>query len=221
MPSKSRKGWKRLMSSPWSRTIRPTSAGLPSNARKSFSKISTASKPAVEMAASLSGSSPLIETVAIRVFINPSDERTSSYITDRVWSGCGQDKDCGLSRRQSVRADDMAKHHVDRVALQRCLRLCCRKVASEQSRKGGTIGNIEEAEGADKPVQFHGIEAAAEQTFLHAALIDGADRRDGSDVELADDLRFFQILGMVNILDHHHADEILMLVVVIEGEFHK
>jgi hypothetical protein len=43
--------------------MRPTSSGVPSKARKSFSKISTPSKPAAAIADSFSRRSPLIETV--------------------------------------------------------------------------------------------------------------------------------------------------------------
>lgn len=68
-PSKSRNGWNRVISSPWSRTMRPTSAGEPSKARKSFSKISTPSNPAAAIADSFSRRSPEIETVAIDVFM--------------------------------------------------------------------------------------------------------------------------------------------------------
>ena len=52
---------------PASRTIAPTSAGEWSEARKSFSKISTPSKPAAAMASSFSTRSPLSETVAMLV----------------------------------------------------------------------------------------------------------------------------------------------------------
>ena len=52
--------------------MRPTSRGEPSKARKSFSKISMPSNPAAAMAESFSMKSPLIETVAIEVFISPS-----------------------------------------------------------------------------------------------------------------------------------------------------
>src|SRR5690606_16158851 len=57
------------MASPSSAAICATSRGEPSKARKSFSKISIPSKPAAAMAASFSRKSPLIETVAIDVFI--------------------------------------------------------------------------------------------------------------------------------------------------------
>ena len=68
-PSKSRNGWNSVIASPASRAMRPTSRGEPSKARKSFSKISTPSNPAAAIAASFSARSPLIETVAIEVFI--------------------------------------------------------------------------------------------------------------------------------------------------------
>jgi hypothetical protein len=41
------------------------------------------------------------------------------------------------------------------------------------------------------------------------------DRRD---VELADHLGALQILAVMDVLDHHHADELLMLMVMVEGE---
>ena len=69
IPSKSRNGWKATISSPSSRTIRPISAGEPSLASTSASKISTPSKPAAAIAASFSGSVPPRETVAIENFM--------------------------------------------------------------------------------------------------------------------------------------------------------
>jgi hypothetical protein len=70
MPSKSRNGWNSVISSPWSRIMPADLAGVPSKARKSFSKISTPSKPRRAMAASFSLRSPLIDTVAIEVFMD-------------------------------------------------------------------------------------------------------------------------------------------------------
>ena len=57
-----------MISSPRSATIRRTSAGVPSNDRRSFSKISTPLNPAAAMASSFSVSVPLRDTVAIAVF---------------------------------------------------------------------------------------------------------------------------------------------------------
>jgi hypothetical protein len=65
MPSKSRNGWNAQIESPRSRHIWPTSRGLPLNDSRSFSKISTAPKPAAAIARSFSSSAPLSETVAI------------------------------------------------------------------------------------------------------------------------------------------------------------
>ena len=67
MPSKSRKGWKVMISSPRSAAIRRTSAGVPLNDRRSFSKISTPLNFAAAMASSFSGSVPLRQTVAMAV----------------------------------------------------------------------------------------------------------------------------------------------------------
>ena len=50
--------------------MRPTSRGVPGKPSRSFSKISTPSKPASATARSLPSSEPLIETVAIDVFIS-------------------------------------------------------------------------------------------------------------------------------------------------------
>ena len=55
--------------------IRRTSRGLPANCSRSFSKISTPSKPAAAMASSFSGRVPLRETVAIERCIDGSGLR--------------------------------------------------------------------------------------------------------------------------------------------------
>ena len=53
---------------------------------------------------------------------------------------------------------------------------------------------------------------------LDAARVDARDVVDRGHVELADDLRSFEILAVMDVLDHHHADEFLVPVVVVEGE---
>ena len=90
MPSKSRNGWNSVISSPASRTIRPISRGEASKVRKSFSKISTPSKPAAEIASSFSPRSPLIDTVAIEVFIRLASLRGASAASGRgSWPASG------------------------------------------------------------------------------------------------------------------------------------
>ncbi len=70
MPSRSRNGWNSVHCMPRSRTILPTSRGDPGKPSRSFSKISTPSKPASATARSLSSRVPLIETVAIEDFMD-------------------------------------------------------------------------------------------------------------------------------------------------------
>ena len=60
-----------------------TSAGDKSKVRRSFSKISTPSKPAAAMARSFSTSSPLMQTVAIEVRI--SDALKQSALRGPGW----------------------------------------------------------------------------------------------------------------------------------------
>ncbi len=68
MPSKSRNGWKVMISSPRSAQRWRTSAGVPLNDSRSFSKISTPLKPAAAIASSFSSRLPLSDTVAIDIF---------------------------------------------------------------------------------------------------------------------------------------------------------
>ena len=68
MPSKSRNGWKAMISSPASSQRWRTSVGVPLNDSRSFSKISTPLNPAAAIAASFSSRLPLSETVAIDIF---------------------------------------------------------------------------------------------------------------------------------------------------------
>src|SRR5829696_5551896 len=70
-------------------------------------------------------------------------------------------------------------------------------------------------------MDLYGIEIFSEKSLGETALIkrlDGADRRD---VEIANDARAIQELAVVNVFDHHHSDEVLVLMMVIEGEFHE
>jgi hypothetical protein len=85
MPSKSRNGWKATISSPWSRTMRPISAGEPLCASTSASKSSTPSNPAVPIAASFSANPPPSDTVAIENFIGARQQ--SNRATSRSSSG--------------------------------------------------------------------------------------------------------------------------------------
>src|SRR5262249_13062625 len=68
-PSKSRNGCSAQMRSPRSPHMRATSRAEPSKQVKSFSKISTASKPAAAIVLSFSSRAPPIETVAIEWFM--------------------------------------------------------------------------------------------------------------------------------------------------------
>src|SRR5262249_41946566 len=70
-PSKSRNGWKVIVLSPSPSTRRRTSAGVPSNERRSLSKSSTPAKRAPAIASRFSPSVPLSETVAIAVCTLP------------------------------------------------------------------------------------------------------------------------------------------------------
>ena len=70
--SKSRNGWNSRMRRPRSAAMRRTSAGGPSKYIRSFSKISTPSKPAAAIAVSFSISVPPSETVAIERSISAS-----------------------------------------------------------------------------------------------------------------------------------------------------
>lgn len=80
MPSKSRKGWKVTICKPRSATMRRTSPGEPSKVSRSFSKISTAVKPAAAIASSFSSRVPDRQTVAIaeRIYLFLSSRRQSA-----------------------------------------------------------------------------------------------------------------------------------------------
>src|SRR5690554_3398666 len=128
------------MVSPRSATIAATSRGARSKARKSFSKISTPSKPAAAIASSFSRRSPLIDTVAIEVCkIRPPRHTKQSYelvstftrtlrglhshATDRHQrsSRGRQQRHISVSSnvRQLVGPQHEADHHVDRLPAQR------------------------------------------------------------------------------------------------------
>ena len=72
MPSKSRNGWNSVISSPASRTIAPTSRGEPSIGEKVVLEDLDAVEPGGRDRRQLLVRSPLIETVAIEVFIGVS-----------------------------------------------------------------------------------------------------------------------------------------------------
>ena len=63
--SKSRSGWRATISSPRSAAMSRASRGLPRKKVRSFSKISTARKPALAAAANFSSSAPPMQTEAI------------------------------------------------------------------------------------------------------------------------------------------------------------
>src|SRR5918994_97620 len=126
MPSKSRNGWNRVISRPASRTMRPASAGDASEARRSFSKISTPSKPAAAIAASFSEKSPLIETVAIEVFIGfgpPMGFYGSGPFHGHCYALANADAHCGqrqpaaaLPEFQGGGSGDARSRHAERMA---------------------------------------------------------------------------------------------------------
>src|SRR3546814_10183504 len=84
--------------------------------------------------------------------------------------------------------------------------------------EGRAVRDVEEADRADRPVQLDGIDARAERAVGDSPLVDPGDVIDGGHVEVPDRLGTVQVLAVVDVLDHHHADELLMLVMMVEGE---
>ena len=105
----------------------------------------------------------------------------------------------------------------DLIALVRRLRLRRPDVPPENLREGGAVRNVEEAERADLPMQLDRVDMGAEQLRGDTALIKHLDRVDRRDVEIADRRRALQILAVMDVLDHHHADEVLVAVMVVDS----
>src|SRR3546814_10082411 len=72
--------------------------------------------------------------------------------------------------------------------------------------EGRAVRDVEEAERADLPVQLDGVDARAERAGGDSPLVDPGDVIDGGHVEVPDRLGTVQVLAMVDVLDHHHAD---------------
>src|SRR5690606_17714279 len=113
---------------------------------------------------------------------------------------------------------NMPHDHVDDPIAERFKRLRRREVALEYLRESRTVGNVEEAEGTDLPVQLNGIYAGAKYPVANAAFQQAGDGIDRRQVQRLDGRRLREILGVMDILDHNEADEVLVVVVMIEGE---
>src|SRR5690606_32213395 len=95
------------------------------------------------------------------------------------------------------------------------------QVALEDARECGPVGDIEEAKGTYEPVDVGRVQSFAKNPLLDPASVEAADRVDGGHIKFLNDLGFRQISAVMNVLDHHETHEILMFILVVEGEFHQ
>ena len=105
-----------------------------------------------------------------------------------------------------------------RCRLSACWPVGAEKRIAEDAREGGAVGDVEEAQRADVPVQFERRDVVAEQAGLAAAAADRFKLLDGAGVEQPDQLGLLEIGAVMDVLDHHDADEIRMAAVMVEGE---
>jgi hypothetical protein len=80
------------------------------------------------------------------------------------------------------------------------------------------VGHSEEAERADDHVHVDGLRPAPERTSRIAPLQNAGGNRHSGGVELGERRRPRDELGAVHVLDRDQADEVLMRLVMIEGQ---
>src|SRR6185437_5768176 len=112
---------------------------------------------------------------------------------------------------------DVLEDHFDDLVTPRRQRLGRAHVALEDGGEGGAIGDVEDAERADRHVQLDRVDAALEDSGLLTARHDAPDRVDHRDVELADRLRALHVHAVHDVLVHHETHELGVGVIVIEG----
>src|SRR5688572_18677429 len=96
---------------------------------------------------------------------------------------------CGISIAGPLVSDrNEPENHIDDVAAQRGESIPRAKVTAEDLREGRPVGDVEKAQRADLPVQFHGIQIFSEHAFLNPAGIDVGDMIDRRRVQFADRL---------------------------------
>ncbi|QTK82653.1 Hypothetical protein AT6N2_L1968 [Agrobacterium tumefaciens] len=112
----------------------------------------------------------------------------------------------------------ITQHHVAGVPRQGLLAIIGKQAVAKDKREGGGVGNVEKRQSADLPMQLQWIDALPEYTALLAPHENAFQRIDGRAVELTDRFRRLHVPAVMDILDHHHADESRITPVVIEGE---
>lgn len=123
--------------------------------------------------------------------------------------------DCG----QFSGLDDEAENHRHDLVAQPGLFAVSLHGTLKDATERGAVGDIEEAERADVPVQVERLDSLTEDACFHAALVDALEIVDGGGIELLNGHRALEEHAVMDVLDHHHANEIRMTVVVLEGEF--
>src|SRR5712671_1471582 len=91
-------------------------------------------------------------------------------------------------------------------------------LAFEDAREGRAVGDVEEAQRADRHVQVDLVDPVAERARGPAAPIDVTQGRNGRKVQLFDAPRPCEMDAVVDILDHHQANEALIGVLIVERE---
>src|SRR5579875_318755 len=93
-----------------------------------------------------------------------------------------------------------------------------RQVAPEERAERVLVGDAEDAEGADHHVEVDRVDLGGERASGATALQDRRDQLDRRGVEAGEALGAAQVLGPMDVLDAHEADEVRVRLVVVEGE---
>lgn len=88
-------------------------------------------------------------------------------------------------------------------------------------RTGEAVCQVVVADGRDGDVELHGIDAVAEDACLHPALKDARDHVHELPAGDLDDLRFFQVLGSMQVFAVNERQKFRFLQVVFPGEAHR
>src|SRR5690606_31340911 len=110
--------------------------------------------------------------------------------------------------------DQVAHDHVDAVAAGGWEVGVRSEIAAKEFGERRPVRNVEKAQGADLAVDFKRIETGPEYAFLQSLLIECADACDCRLVDVAQAGRAIEIGACMDVLDHHHANEILMGVMM-------
>ena len=97
---------------------------------------------------------------------------------------------------------------------------CFRRHIDFKNRaEGVTVGDVEEAQGADGGVDVDGGEVLPKDALIDAAFVELVDRFERGHIHALDAFALHKKFSAIDVFVHHEADVIFVACMMVEGEF--